>query len=67
MQVVQQEYAAKGATIGPNLQVEFESDCISLQLPSEEEILSGGWRIVPLIYPRVGENLWVCITLLVCD
>ena len=26
---------------------------ISLELPSENEILSGGWRMLPLFYPRV--------------
>ena len=53
LQVVGQEYVAKGATFEAELQVEFESDCISLQLPSEEDIINGGWRIVPLFHPRV--------------
>lgn len=55
LQVIQQEYTSNGATIGPDLPVEFEYDSISLQLPSEEDILDGGWKIFPLIHPMVGE------------
>ena len=36
-----------GATIGPDLPVEFESDSISLELPPDEVMLEGGWRIYP--------------------
>ena len=55
LQVVQQEYTAKDATIGPDLPVEFESEHISLELPSENKILNGGWRMLPLFHPRVRE------------
>ena len=54
MQVVQQEYTAEGATKGPHFPIEFEEDCMLLQLPSEEESLESGWRIVPLFHPQVG-------------
>ena len=46
-------YSAKEATFEAELPVEFETDCISLQLPSEEEIIDGGWRIVALCHPGV--------------
>lgn len=52
-QNIQQKYAAKGATIGSDLPVEFESDSISLQLPSEGDILCDGWNIVPRFSPVV--------------
>ena len=42
------------ATVGPHLPIEFEEDCISLQLPSKEESLESGWKIVPLFHPQVG-------------
>ena len=45
----------KGATIGPDLLVEFESEHISLELPSKNKILNGGWRMFPLFHPRVRE------------
>ena len=53
LQAVNQEYTARGCTIGPSLSVEFESDSISLELPSEEVILENGWRIVPMFSPIV--------------
>lgn len=53
LQFVKHKYTAEGATIGPNLQVEFESNNISLELPSRELILNGGWKIIPLIPPEV--------------
>ena len=57
------KYTAEGATIGPNLQVEFESNNISLELPSTELILNGGWKIIPLIPPEVTTHtcISVCI------
>ena len=53
LQKVKQEYTAKGATIGPDLRVEFESSSISLQLPSEGVTLEDGWKIVPMFHPVV--------------
>ena len=57
LQLVRQKYTAEGATIGPNLQVEFQSNNISLELPSEEVILNDGWKIVSLIPPEVRISL----------
>ena len=59
-QFVRRKYIAEGATIGPNLQVVFESNSISLELPSRELILNGGWKIVPLVPPEV--RTFVCIS-----
>ena len=56
MQAVQQEYTTKGAKIGPDLPIEFESDSISLKLPSNEGILDSGWRLIPLFHPMVRES-----------
>ena len=42
-----------GATIGPDLPVKFESNSISLQLPTEGVILEDGWKIIPLFKPEV--------------
>ena len=53
LQKVKQEYTAKGATIGPDLRVEFESSSIALQLPSEGVTLEDGWKIVPMFHPVV--------------
>ena len=53
LQVVQQEYTTRGATIGPDLLIEFESDHLSLELPSEGVTLEGGWKLFPLFNPMV--------------
>lgn len=53
LQYIREKYTAEGATVGPNLQVEFESKSISLELPSMDVILNGGWKIIPLIPPEV--------------
>lgn len=58
LQLVLEEYAARGATIGPDLPVEFESECISLELPPEEVMLESGWRILP-VFPPVVRKLFV--------
>ena len=53
LQAVQREYIARGATIGPDLPVKFESNSISLQLPSGGVVLEDGWKIIPLFKPEV--------------
>ena len=53
LQIVQQQYSASGATSGPHLSVEFETDTISLEVPSEGVTLENGWRIFPLLSPVV--------------
>ena len=58
LQPVREKYTAIGATIGPSMSVEFESDSISLQLPPEGVTLEGGWKIIPMS-PPVVRNLIV--------
>ena len=48
-----------GATIGQDLPVEFETNSISLQLPSNRVILEDGWIITPLFNPEVRDVLAV--------
>lgn len=59
LQVVQQKYTAMGATIGQDLPVEFATNSISLQLPSNKVILEDGWIITPLFNPEVRDVLAV--------
>ena len=51
MQVVKQEYTAKGATSEEEMRVDFESNSISLQ----EVNLQNGWRIFPVSHPAVRQ------------
>ena len=62
-QFVRRKYTDEGAIIGPNLRVEFESENISLELPSRELILNGGWKIIPLIPPEVMTYTFLCALL----
>lgn len=48
--------------VGPYQQIEFEMESISLDVPSKEEFLGGGWKIVPLIHPAVRALLTVVST-----
>ena len=47
-QEIQQKYAGRGAIIGPDLPLEFESDSIKLQMTTDENTHNDGWNIVPL-------------------
>ena len=62
LQYVREKYTAEGATVGPNLRVEFESKSISLELPSVDVILNDGWKIIPLIPPEVRKLSLDCLT-----
>ena len=53
-QVVKKDYSDKGATVGPDLPVEFEASKISLELSSKGVTLQEGWKILPLFNPEVG-------------
>ena len=51
LQVIQQKY--RGAIVGPDLHIEFESDKISLPISLQGTTLEDGWKIFPLICPVV--------------
>ena len=53
LQFVEQKYTTKGCISGPSQRIKFEANTISLELPSENTILSDGWKIIPLIHPKV--------------
>ena len=49
------EYERKGAICGHHQLVEFESDSITLDIPMEGLTVKG-WKITPLIRPRVSHR-----------
>ena len=51
--VVEEEYTKKNALPGPDQNVEFESEAISLDIPMVG-IAIKGWKITPLIRPVVS-------------
>ena len=55
MKVVDKYYKKeKNAKEGPDLQLCFESDVISLDIPVEGTTVCGGWKLEPLTKPRVS-------------
>ena len=44
-------YLSQGAEIGPRLQVAFDGDEASLDIPKEGITLPSGWSLLPVIYP----------------
>ena len=45
--------------IGPDIAVSFETEAISLDIPPEGAVVSGGWRIVRLTPLIVSETFIV--------
>ena len=53
MQVIEKEYIKKRAHSGPEQNIEFESDMITLDIPLKGRTIKG-WKITPLIRPVVS-------------
>ena len=52
-QVVKEEYERKGAILGLQKLVDFESDAITLDIP-KEGITVKGWEVTPKFLPVVS-------------
>ena len=46
-------YAGLNATPGPNQEIEFEADAITLDIPERGGVTKGSWKILPLFKPQV--------------
>ena len=44
-------YSGKGAEVGPYLEVIFDGEEVSLDIPMEGISLPSGWSLRPLVYP----------------
>ena len=71
LQSVNKHYQERRAISGPNHEIEFEKDKVSLDIPITGKTVTGGWTIVPLFHPTVriecvGIAIWVlkCVRLL---
>ena len=45
-----------GAREGPYIEVEYEQDKISLDIPMPEGVVIDEWKIKPLVPPNVSQN-----------
>lgn len=54
MQAIQDRYSSLDAVSGPDFEVRFEGDTISLVVPEDGICLPNGWSITPLVPPMVG-------------
>ena len=50
-QKVEAFYSKKGAEAGPYLEVTFDGDEVSLDIPEDGLNLPSGWSLLPLVYP----------------
>lgn len=52
-------YSGKGAEVGPYLEVIFDGEEVSLDIPMEGINLPSGWSLQPLVYPmKVCVYVW---------
>ena len=54
LQAMQGVYSSLDVVSGPDLEVEFEVDEISLSIPEDGVCLQNGWTIKPLVPPVVS-------------
>ena len=54
LQAVDAKYTEVAARLGPDQEVTFEQDQITLDIPKEGLVLQNGWTITPHTYPGVS-------------
>ena len=54
LQTVDAKYAEVTARVGPDQEVIFEEEQITLDIPKEGLLLESGWTITPHTYPGVS-------------
>ena len=54
LQAIDRKYTEAAATVGPDQEVTFENDNISLDIAAEGLVLENGWIITPYTHPAVG-------------
>ena len=54
LQAMRGVYSSLDVVSGPDLDVEFEVDKISLSIPDDGVCLQNGWTITPLVPPVVS-------------
>ena len=54
LQTVDAKYAEVAASVGPDQEVMFEEEQITLDIPKKGLVLENGWTITPHTYPAVS-------------
>ena len=54
LQTVDAKYAEVAARVGPDQEVMFEEEQITLDIPKKGLVLESGWTITPHTYPGVS-------------
>ena len=57
LQAIDAKYTEIAAIVSPDVEVMFEDDQITLDIPKEGLVLESGWTITPHTYPGVSELL----------
>ena len=53
LQVTERHYTRLNATPGPDQEIAFEADAITLDIPERDGAIRDSWKIVPLMRPQV--------------
>ena len=54
LQAIDSKYTEAAAKVGPDQEVTFENDNVSLDIRSEGLVLENGWTITPYTHPGVS-------------
>ena len=54
LQAADAKYGEGATKVGPDQEVVFEEEQITLDIKADGEVLENGWRISPDTYPRVS-------------
>ena len=54
---MKRSYSGEGAEAGPYLEVDFEGEEVSLDIPEDGVMLESGWSVLPLAYPTRVRDL----------
>ena len=54
LQAIQDRYSTLDAISGPDFEVQFKENSISLEVPEDGICLANGWAITPLVPPVVS-------------
>ena len=62
LQAIDSKYTEAAAKVGPDQEVTFENDDVSLDIRAEGLVLQNGWTITPYTHPGVNLHYFATIT-----
>ena len=59
LKAIDAKFTEVAARVGPEQEVMFEEEQITLDIPEDGIVLESGWTIIPRTYPGVSSLLWI--------